>query len=88
MSLAGKQRTRDSGPTRGAIRTECAKEPSAVCLRNGRQGKSQLAPHPEQIRRKLQTYFTITTKYLLVDQKICGLVMRRMYCLLASCVSV
>ena len=29
-------------------------------------------------------YFTRTTKYLLVLQKICGLVMRNVYCLLAS----
>ena len=29
-------------------------------------------------------YFTSTTRYLLVDQNSCGLVMRSVYCLLAS----
>ena len=33
-------------------------------------------------------YFTRITRYLLVDQKMSGFVMRRMYCLFASCVSV
>ena len=30
-------------------------------------------------------YFTSITRYLLVDQNICGLLMRSTYCLLASC---
>ena len=33
-------------------------------------------------------YLTSTTRYLLVLQKICGLVMRNVYCLLASRTSV
>ena len=31
------------------------------------------------------SYFTSITRYLLVDQNICGLLMRSTYCLLASC---
>lgn len=34
--------------------------------------------------RERDNYLTSTTRYLLVLQKICGLVMRRVYCLLAS----
>ena len=33
----------------------------------------------------LSFYFTSITRYLLVDQNICGLLMRSTYCLLASC---
>ena len=33
-------------------------------------------------------FFTWITRYLLVDQKSCGLLMRRTYCLLASCCKV